>query len=298
MSAAVRPERRFSVEALRVSPELVGRPLASPVRRLLAQAVDFVILWVPVVAVAMAAAAGSLALREPAAWRAIHVLAVPSSVTIPVEQRRQAVRDLLPLLVRLEAPGLPPAAVAALEEGDVERAVTLLDGYDFSFSLKIGESQEVARPPKTIVLEFEKTIPTGLRVIAISGLVALYFTLFLSYGGGATPGKRLLGIRVVHLGGERLGLLESFERFLGLIEIPATGGLGLISLWKDPNRRLPHDRVAHTVVLRVARAEAQPAHAAPGASSPESTPDAATSAEAPSDPPAAVPGPVTGAPQA
>jgi uncharacterized RDD family membrane protein YckC len=276
MSAPSATERRFSAETLHVSPELVGQPLASPVRRLLALVVDFVILWVPMVAVALAAAYASLALREPAALRAIRVLSVPSSVTIPAEQHRQALQEVLPLLVRLEAPGLPPAAVAAFEEGEVGRAVTLLEGYDFTFSLKIGESAEAPRPPKTIVFEAEKTIPKGLRPLAIYGVAALYFTLFLSYGAGATPGKRLLGIRVVHLGGERLSLLEALERYAGYVEILATAGFALAALWKDPNRRLPHDRVAHTVVLRVKRAgrteQPLPAEAPPGP--PSATPDA------------------------
>ena len=53
-------------------------------------------------------------------------------------------------------------------------------------------------------------------------------------------------------------LFESFERAAAYLEIPATLGLCLISLWRDPNRRLPHDRVVHTAVLRVPRTSSAP----------------------------------------
>ena len=89
-------------------------------------------------------------------------------------------------------------------------------------------------------------------------MAALYFTLCHSSRRGQTLGKRLLGLRVVQLAGERLSLFESFERAAAYVEIPATLGLCLISLWRDPNRRLPHDRVVHTAVLLVPKGPRQP----------------------------------------
>ena len=63
----------------------------------------------------------------------------------------------------------------------------------------------------------------------------------------------MLGIRVVRLDGHRLSLMESFERFAGYLHIPGSLGIGLLDLWHDPNRRLPHDRAAHTAVVRAPR---------------------------------------------
>ena len=61
---------------------------------------------------------------------------------------------------------------------------------------------------------------------------------------------RLAGIEVVRLDGHRLSWFESFERFSAYLHIPASMFVGLIDLWHDPNRRLAHDRAAHTAVLR------------------------------------------------
>ncbi len=87
------------------------------------------------------------------------------------------------------------------------------------------------------------------------GWVGLYFTLFLAWWGGRTPGKYLLGIRVVRLSGEPLSLWFAFERFGGYAAGIATGLLGFVQLYWDPNRQAIHDRVARTVVIRTRSVE-------------------------------------------
>jgi hypothetical protein len=82
------------------------------------------------------------------------------------------------------------------------------------------------------------------------GWVGLYFTLFLAWWTGRTPGKYLLGLRVVRLSGEPLTLWFAFERFGGYAAGLATGLLGFVQLYWDPNRQAIHDRVARTVVIR------------------------------------------------
>jgi hypothetical protein len=82
------------------------------------------------------------------------------------------------------------------------------------------------------------------------GWIGLYFTLFLAWWDGRTPGKYLLGIRVVRLNGEPLSLWFAFERFGGYAAGIATGLFGFAQLYWDPNRQAIHDRVARTVVVR------------------------------------------------
>lgn len=86
----------------------------------------------------------------------------------------------------------------------------------------------------------------GLRL----GWVGVYFTLFLAWWNGQTPGKRLLGLRVVRLDGRPLTLWASFERFGGYAAGVATGLLGFAQVFWDPNRQALHDRIANTVVIR------------------------------------------------
>ncbi len=82
------------------------------------------------------------------------------------------------------------------------------------------------------------------------GWIGLYFTLFLPWWHGLTPGKRLLGIQVVRLNGEPITLWIAFERLGGYAAGIATGLLGFFQIFWDPNRQGIHDRIAGTAVIR------------------------------------------------
>jgi uncharacterized RDD family membrane protein YckC len=78
----------------------------------------------------------------------------------------------------------------------------------------------------------------------------LYFGLAAYIGNGKTPGKRVLGIRIVSLAHERISLWHCIERALGygysLLELC----FGFIQYFIYPNRRTLHDRIAETIVIR------------------------------------------------
>lgn len=158
------------------------------------------------------------------------------------------------MLVEAEMPGVPAEAELAVEHHDSAAAAEALRDYDLMLTISFEEEERSALPGKSIRFEIQRLLPTPLRIVALFGVLSLYFTLCHASRRGQTLGKRVFRIQVVHLGGEKLSLFESFERAAGLLEIPATMGLALLSLWRDPNRRLPHDRIAHTAVVRVKRA--------------------------------------------
>jgi uncharacterized RDD family membrane protein YckC len=242
--------RYLTDEPLRVVPELIGQELASPRRRALALAVDWVVLVLPSVAVALAAALLSLRLADPGGYRAL--LGFWQGDPAEPAARHALLRDIAPLLVHADAPGLPAAVGAAVEAGDLDAAASLLDDVDFMFALSLGPHNETPLQPRQVRIEVEHFIPKALRAAAIFGVGALYFTLLTRGRRGATLGKRILGIRVVRLDGHRLSLMESFERFVGYLHIPGSLGVSLLDLWHDANRRLPHDRTVHTAVVRAA----------------------------------------------
>jgi uncharacterized RDD family membrane protein YckC len=243
--------RYLTEEPLRVVDGLRGQPLASPLRRALALAADWAVLVLPSVAVALGAALLSLRRSDPGGYRAL--LGFWQGGPAEPTARHALLREMAPMLVRAEAPGLPAAVAAAVEAGDLDGAAALLEEVDFTFALSLGPHNETPLPPHHVRVEIERLIPKALRAAAVFGVGALYFTLLTRGRRGATLGKRLLGIRVVRLDGGRLSLRESFERFSGYFHIPSSLGLALLDLWHDPNRRLPHDRVVHTAVVRVSR---------------------------------------------
>jgi hypothetical protein len=83
------------------------------------------------------------------------------------------------------------------------------------------------------------------------GWVGLYFTAFLALWKGQTPGKRITGIRVMRLDGEKITLWAAFERFGGYAASIFTGLLGFAQIFWDRNRQALHDKISETVVVRV-----------------------------------------------
>lgn len=240
--------RRLTDEPFRVLPELLGHELAGPWRRGIAFALDYALLLVPTLVLSLTVAAFFLYLRDPGGYRALRTLLAEKTEGTPAQH--EALRQLAPLLVHIDAPGLPREVQDAVEAGDLDRAATALEATNLVIAFALGQHEEKLAP-NTVRIALERLIPKTLQGVCLFGLAALYFTLFHSGRRGATLGKRAMGIRVVRLDGHRLSIPESFERFVGYLHIPGSLGLSLLDFWRDPNRRLPHDRVVHTAVLRV-----------------------------------------------
>ena len=82
------------------------------------------------------------------------------------------------------------------------------------------------------------------------GWAALYFSVFTAWWKGSTPGKRMVRIRVIKLDGTSPTLWESFGRYGGYGAGLATGLLGFIQIFWDPNRQAIQDKISETLVLR------------------------------------------------
>ena len=82
------------------------------------------------------------------------------------------------------------------------------------------------------------------------GWTGLYFTAFTALWKGQTPGKRLLGIRVLRLNGQPMTLWAAFERFGGYAAGLFTGLLGYAQVFWDRNRQAIHDKITETAVVR------------------------------------------------
>ena len=82
------------------------------------------------------------------------------------------------------------------------------------------------------------------------GWWTLYFAILMPWMKGQTPGKRVMGLRVVRLDGQPVTWWHAFERAGGYAAGLATGTLGFVQIYWDANRQAIHDKVAGTVVIR------------------------------------------------
>lgn len=87
---------------------------------------------------------------------------------------------------------------------------------------------------------------------SLGGWVAgwLYCALFESGGWQATPGKRMLGIRVTTLAGERISFGRATGRYFGKILSTLIFYIGFIMAGITDKKQALHDKLAETLVLR------------------------------------------------
>lgn len=83
------------------------------------------------------------------------------------------------------------------------------------------------------------------------GWAVFYFTFTIYWCHGQTLGKKLLGIKVIQLDGQELNLFNAFSRQGGYGAGFATGLLGFLQVYWDPNRQAIQDKVVSTVVIRL-----------------------------------------------
>jgi len=81
-------------------------------------------------------------------------------------------------------------------------------------------------------------------------IIYTYFTLFI-YFRGQTPGKKLLGLKVVKRDGSKLSLWEAFERTHGYAYSASLLLIGFLQVLWDKHSLTMHDKIAGTEVIRV-----------------------------------------------
>lgn len=81
------------------------------------------------------------------------------------------------------------------------------------------------------------------------GWAALYFTALTGLLKGQTLGKKLLGIKIIKLDGSPMSTWESFGRYGGYGAGLATGFMGFLQIYWDPNRQAIQDKISETLVV-------------------------------------------------
>ncbi|BCS35427.1 hypothetical protein TBR22_A46540 [Luteitalea sp. TBR-22] len=229
-----------------VDDSLLGRELAPPLRRLLAFGIDVALIAVPTVIAAILWSALALRVSDRPAYDALR--AILDGRVRTEAQSLDAMTALLPTLVDIGAQGLPLEAITAVHAGRPRDGAAYMKDVDMELSLTFSDDARAVKPGHVRV-PVAKFVPDLARWAALFGVPALYFTLL-----GLTPwgsiGKRLLGLEIRRIDGQPMTLGTAFDRFGGYASVPGTLFTGLTDLWRDPNRRLAHDRGAGTVVLR------------------------------------------------
>jgi uncharacterized RDD family membrane protein YckC len=87
--------------------------------------------------------------------------------------------------------------------------------------------------------------------IIISLLSAFYFIFFWAYQNGQTLGKKAFGLQIVKENGQQLDLVTAIVRYLGSFISSFILSLGYLAIVFDKRKMGWHDKLAHTVVIKV-----------------------------------------------
>jgi uncharacterized RDD family membrane protein YckC len=258
-------------EALNVTPDLLGAPLAPNGRRALAILVDVALIGVLSTTGMFWAVAGAGALaiqlrrttpRRPL-WRSVLMSLALAWLAIV------AFAHGADWLIHHDDPARIAAAARedALDEDDdaasAASAVTAAAAVPASASAAASATAEARQSARIAALEaqlaaarqphplsWRDALQRQLHRLGLSfGWAIAYFTLLPFWWKGQTVGKRLCGLRVVELTGKPLGLMTCFGRYGGYAAGLATGGMGFLQVLWDPNRQAVQDKLAHTVVV-------------------------------------------------
>jgi hypothetical protein len=263
--------REVTPQALNVAPALLGRPLATPARRLAAIAVDLVVIAIVSSALnAWLITAGALAAwwllkgrrdtaRARPRWLAPVVLALILFGAVDAWRLRVA-RPKVEQPDAAEVARLASRSLASAASGVAGAASSPAPGEAVSQAAQEAALEAMAAQVKTLEAEVKRLrgappdwrerVAEWLDEIGLGyGGALLYFTLVPLWWPGQTVGKRLLGLRVVEVTGAPMTALVGFKRFGGYMAGLATGGVGLAQLMWDANRQGLQDRAARTLVL-------------------------------------------------
>lgn len=93
----------------------------------------------------------------------------------------------------------------------------------------------------------------GIAALVMAAIVVLLYHFLFLWLRGQTPGKQLVGVRVVDVWGERPSLGRALLRSAMMFLSVAGAGLGVLWIAADRERRALHDWVAGTYAVRVPR---------------------------------------------
>lgn len=93
------------------------------------------------------------------------------------------------------------------------------------------------------------TSSTMTSLVALLAGLAYYMIFYVNYDG-ATPGKRLMAIKVVKEDGAKLTYPVVFIRFLGTFVSAFMIGIGYLWVLWDKRKQAIHDKLASTVVIK------------------------------------------------
>ncbi len=242
-------KRRITDEPMLVQPELLGTELASTLRRGIAFLADLFLWLLAAVPIMTSIAVLVLYFAHPDVYSAL-----TDRLKAPADDQASEVvlkKEIVRLFAKRKPETVSPLFQQALASTDASEFDKLTRDYRVIMDLTFDGRQEsqIDYPSKQIRVRWDLFFGDFILTFNLGILFLSYFTLFTWLLRGRTPGKLLLGLKVVRLDGRPIGLWDAFGRAGGYSASLSTFGLGFLEALWHPNRQTIHDRISSTVVI-------------------------------------------------
>jgi uncharacterized RDD family membrane protein YckC len=189
---------------------------------------------------------------QPASGDLSHAaVPLPSAITQPKQPAPESHLGPYVEPERFRAAGLLRRAAAVVVDLALLLPVCGLFGLTLCLLFKQPIPRLAELSPDLLIAALLDGNAASEALLALSGILFfLYFFVFHA-ARGQTPGKKLLGLRVIDAYGARPGLLRTLLRTASYLLSLLPCSLGFLWIGFDRERRALHDWVAGTYVVRV-----------------------------------------------
>jgi len=219
--------------AFKIDQALLGIPLATPIQRAMAMIIDVILIFM--------AAKLSATLIAFVAAMAFYKGTAQQYLPKMSSFWRKTLKLFAATFLFVSSLTVLSLAIEFFEDDNAIQEIQIEQAEN-------AKTKSEETKPVTSILQWGKGIIQDLGLGF--GWAAVYFTLFSLLWRGQTPGKKVFNIRVVALSGESLGMLDCFGRYGGYGAGFATGLLGFLQVYWDPNRQAIQDKISATVVIQ------------------------------------------------
>ena len=102
------------------------------------------------------------------------------------------------------------------------------------------------------ILQFGLVFATGITsLLYLIELAVIVFTIYMDGIRGGTPGKLILGMRIVNEAGNFIGIPMAILRYIGKILSGIILGIGFLMIAFTEKKQGLHDKIAKTYVVYV-----------------------------------------------
>ena len=102
-----------------------------------------------------------------------------------------------------------------------------------------------------IIIQLAIIFITGMQSLQyVISLALVVLVVYLEGMKGGTPGKLILGMRIVNQNGDYIGIPSAILRYIGKFVSALIIGIGFLMIAWDSKKQGLHDKIAKTYVVR------------------------------------------------